>query len=201
MAGLNDRGGRGVQEPETMDTDHETVPDAVLVRGAKNGDARAMDRLVVRHHGAVFRTALAILREEELARDVAQDTFIKALKALDRFRGESAFRTWILAIAANEARGALRKNGRRRETALDEVPPVRDEAVDPGLKVERKLEVARIRRELEKLPEKQRLAVSLRIFDGLSFREVGEVIESSEGAARVNYHHGIRRLREKLRDV
>jgi len=73
--------------------------------------------------------------------------------------------------------------------------------VDPALGIERKLEADRVRREIDKLPEKQRLAVSLRIFDGLSFREVGEVIDSSEGAARVNYHHGIRRLKEKLRDV
>jgi RNA polymerase sigma-70 factor (ECF subfamily) len=184
-----------------MDIDHESIPDAVLVQGAKNGDERAMDRLVVRHHGAVFRTALAILREEELARDVAQDTFIKALNALGRFRGDSAFRTWVLAIAANEARGALRKLGRRRETSLDEAPPLQGTGVDPALGIERKLEADRVRREIDKLPEKQRLAVSLRIFDGLSFREVGEVIDSSEGAARVNYHHGIRRLKEKLRDV
>jgi RNA polymerase sigma-70 factor (ECF subfamily) len=52
---------------------------------------------------------------------------------------------------------------------------------------------------LEKLPEKQRMAISLRIFEGLSFREVGEVIGSSEGAARVNYHHGIRKLRDGLK--
>jgi RNA polymerase sigma-70 factor (ECF subfamily) len=57
-----------------------------------------------------------------------------------------------------------------------------------------------VRRSLERLPEKQRLAVSLRIFEGLSFREVGELIDSSEGAARVNYHHGIRRLRELAGD-
>ena len=59
-------------------------------------------------------------------------------------------------------------------------------------------EAARAREMLERLPEKQRLSVSLRIDEGLSFREIGEVIGSSEGAARVNYFHGIRRLRELM---
>ena len=60
-------------------------------------------------------------------------------------------------------------------------------------------EVARVRALLACLPEKQRLAVQLRVDEGLSFREIGGVIDSSEGAARVNYHHGIRRLRELLK--
>jgi RNA polymerase sigma-70 factor (ECF subfamily) len=176
-------------------------PDEVLVAEARAGDGEAFDLLLTRHHGAVFRLALAILREEDLAHDAAQETFLKAYRALDRFRGDSAFRTWLLSIAGNEARGLLRKQGRRREMDLDEAPPPATEAPDVPERIDTERRAAVIRRELDSLPEKQRLAVSLRIFDGLSFREVGEIIDSSEGAARVNYHHGIRKLRERVDHV
>ena len=69
---------------------------------------------------------------------------------------------------------------------------------DPSAGVTLRFEVARVRAVLADLPEKQRLSVSLRIFEGLSFREIGETIGSTEGSARVNYHHGIQRLRELL---
>jgi RNA polymerase sigma-70 factor (ECF subfamily) len=168
--------------------------DAELVSSAIAGESEAMNELIRRHHQVVFRTALGILRDEDGAADVTQDTFLKAFAGLRGFRGDAKFRTWLLTIATNAARGALRRASRRREVALDPddgfgaVEP--DDAVpgDDG-------RVRRIREHLATLPEKQRLAVSLRIFDGLSFREVGALIDSSEGAARVNYHHGIRRLR------
>ena len=184
-----------------MAEDLRTEPrsDEELVQRAKAGDSRAMDVLVDRHHGAVFRTCVAILREEDLAADASQDCFIKAFRALGRFRGDSAFRTWLLTIAGNEARGQLRKVGRRKERGLSEnVDTVSAPGHDPSTEVTLRSEVDRVRAAVDELPQKQRLSVSLRIDDGLSFREIGEIIGSSEGSARVNYHHGIRRLRELL---
>jgi RNA polymerase sigma-70 factor (ECF subfamily) len=172
--------------------------DEELVQRVQEGDERAMNLLVDRHHGVVFRTCAAILNDEDLAADASQNSFLKAFKALDRFRGEAAFRTWLLAIAGNEARGLLRKIKKRREDTLEDVDVLPDEGNDPSAEVVLRSEVERVRAVLADLPVKQRLSVSLRIFDGLSFREIGEIIDSTEGAARVNYHHGIRRLRELL---
>ncbi len=157
---------------------------------------QAMGQLVARHHASVFRVALGILRDEEAAADVAQDAFLKASRGLDGFRGEASFRTWLLSIAANEARGALRKKGRRRETELEAAGPVATMEASAEDALATLEESARVRKLLDGLPEKQRQAVTLRVFEGLSFREIGALIGSSEGAARVNYHHGIRRLRE-----
>jgi RNA polymerase sigma-70 factor, ECF subfamily len=157
-----------------------------------------MDELVSRHYAGAYRVALGILRDEDGAADVAQDSFLKAFRGLSGFREESSFRTWLLAIVANEARGVLRRSGRRRETGLESTGPLASEDGDAQKRLEDAEEVARVRRLLEQLPEKQRQAVTLRIFDALSFREIGSLIDSSEGAARVNYHHGIRRLREML---
>ncbi len=176
----------------------ELPTDEELVQRVRKGDQRAMNVLVDRHHGVVFRTCAAILSDEDLAADASQNSFLKAFKAIDRFRGEAAFRTWLLAIAGNEARGLLRKVKRRREDTLEDVGVLRAEGNDPSEEVILRSEVARVRVVLAELPEKQKLSVSLRIIEGLSFREIGEIIDSTEGSARVNYHHGIRRLRELL---
>jgi RNA polymerase sigma-70 factor (ECF subfamily) len=172
--------------------------DEELVQRVREGDQRAMNVLVDRHHGVVFRSCAAILSDEDLAADASQNSFLKAFRAVDRFRGEAAFRTWLLAIAGNEARGLLRKVKQRREDTLEDVDTLPATGNDPSSEVIFRSEVERVRAALAELPEKQKLSVSLRVFEGLSFREIGEMIDSTEGSARVNYHHGIRRLRELL---
>lgn len=180
-------------------TSHKGAPlDEELVELARAGDPVAMNELVSRHHAGVYRVALGILRDEDGAADVTQNAFLKAIRGLGGFRGEASFKTWLLSIAANEARGFLRKVGRRRELALDSAGPVESGAANVQDRLEVTEEAKRIRTLLGRLPEKQRMAVTLRIDEGLSFREIGALIGSSEGAARVNYHHGIRRLREML---
>ena len=172
--------------------------DARLVDRGRSGDEAALSELVDRHHAAAYRVAVSLVRDDDAAQDVVQDAFLKAFRALERFRGDASFRTWLLTITANEARGALRKSGRRRETALQDAPPLPSEELDPAEKAVLSREAARAREMLDRLPEKQRLSVALRIDEGLSFKEIGEIIGSSEGAARVNYFHGIRRLRESM---
>lgn len=172
--------------------------DLELVQRGRSGDEAALGTLVRRHHAAAYRVAVSLVKEDDLAQDVVQDAFMKAFRALDGFRGDAAFRTWLLTITANEARGALRRRGRRRETTLEDAGPVRSEETSPADAAVVAQEAGRARAMLEQLPDKQRMSVSLRIEEGLSFKEIGEIIGSSEGAARVNYFHGIRRLRELM---
>lgn len=187
-------------------TDQRSVPgdepsdESYLVRAAQSGDREALGRLIDRHQGVVYRFLLGILSEEDRAADVTQETFVRALGSLDGFRGDASFRTWLLSIARNEAWGALRRAGRRREAPLDESPSLVDPDPDPETRALDSTEVDRVRRTLATLPEKQRMTVSLRLFDGLSYREIADLTDSTEGSARVNYHHGIRRLRERLDD-
>ena len=176
-----------------------TASDAELVERAKSGDGEALHELVSRHHAAVFRTVLGMLRDDDAAADATQEAFVRALRALQRFRGDSSFKTWIVAIAVNEARGWARRSGRRRETPLENPDELAGAEQGAAERVVLNDEVDRVRKALGTLPDKQRMAVSLRIFEGLSFREVATVIDSTEGAARVNYHHGIKRLRELLK--
>ena len=172
--------------------------DLELVERGRSGDDAALSALAKRHHAAAYRVALSFVRQDDVAQDVVQDAFLKAFRALSGFRADAAFRTWLLTITANEAKGALRRQGRRRETGLEDADEVRSEEEGPAHDTMVKDEAGRARRMLEQLPEKQRLSVTLRIEEGLSFKEIGDVIGSSEGAARVNYFHGIRRLRELM---
>jgi RNA polymerase sigma-70 factor (ECF subfamily) len=169
-----------------------------LVRLARSGDEAAQGALVRRHTDAVYRVALAISGDGDLAQDISQEAFLKAFRALGGFRGDAAFRTWLLTITANAARGALRRQGRRREVGLDATEPLASDGIPPDRSVELSSEAAIARAALAELPEKQRLSIQLRVDEGLSFKEIGEVIGSSEGAARVNYFHGIRKLRERM---
>ena len=99
------------------------VTDEELVLLARQGDPDAFDQLVARHQSAVFRAALAALRVREDAEEVAQDAFIRAWRALDRFRGDSSFRTWILRIAWNRAISRRRSlaSWLRRATPMEDV--------------------------------------------------------------------------------
>jgi RNA polymerase sigma-70 factor (ECF subfamily) len=172
--------------------------DGLLVERARTGDERALDALVSRHHAAVYQATYRVLGDPDRAADAAQDTFVKALAALGSFRGEASFRTWLLRIATNTARSAGRKTTRRREVMLD--PEAGWEADTPGPERQTVMrsEAARVDAVIAELPEKQRLAVTLRLQQELSYREIAEVIGSTEGTVRVNYHLGIKRVRERL---
>lgn len=177
------------------------VEDGALVERALDGDGRALDALVSRHHAAVYAVAYRVLGDPDAAADAAQDAFVRALSALAGFRSESSFRTWLLRIAANTAISAGRTLTRRREVPLDGAGAPGEWLAGDG-SPERaavlRTETERVEAALARLPERQRLAVTLRLHEEMTHREIAEVLESSEGAVRVNYHLGIKRLREWL---
>jgi len=169
-----------------------------LLDRARAGDQAAFGELVRLHREAVYRFAARWLGDADLALDVAQDVFVRAFSGLKHYRGESRFRTWLFSITLNAARSVARRRKRRGEVRLDTGADFPDLRTPPDTKAARAEAFARAAAELATLPEKQRGAVTLRVYEGLSFREIGEIIGCSEVAARVNYHHGIQKLREAL---
>jgi len=169
-----------------------------LIERARAGDRAAFGELVRIHREAVYRFAVRWLADPELALDVAQDVFVRAFKGLKDYRGDGRFRTWLFSITLNAARSFARRQKRRGEVRLDALADFPDLRTPPDAKAARAEAFARAAAELATLPEKQRGAVTLRIYEGLSFKEIGEIIGCSEGSARVNYHHGIQKLREAL---
>jgi RNA polymerase sigma-70 factor (ECF subfamily) len=169
-----------------------------LIDRARQGDRAAFGELVRLHRDAVYRFAARWLADPDQALDVAQDVFVRAFNGLKGYRGDSRFRTWLFSITLNAARTTARRHRRRGEIRLDTGSEFPDLRTPPDAKAARSEAFARAAAELATLPEKQRGAVARRVFEGLSFKEIGDIIGCSEGSARVNYHHGIQRLREAL---
>jgi RNA polymerase sigma-70 factor (ECF subfamily) len=175
------------------------VDDTSLLARARSGDREATELLVSRYLRDVYEMAARVLGDRDLAEDAAQDAFVNALGALHRFRGESSFRTWLLRIALNSARTLARRRGRRREVAIDLVEDIPGDSGDEVTRIGNVDDAKRVEVVLQRLPEKQRLAVMLRLQQNLSYTEVAAALSCSEGAARVNYHLGLKRLRELMK--
>jgi RNA polymerase sigma-70 factor (ECF subfamily) len=168
------------------DTDKE------LVRRVKKGDRQAFELLFSRYQHKILNLISRYLRDREDVEDVAQETFIKAFRALPRFRGESAFYTWLYRIAINTAKNHLVARSRR--------PPGTDIDVDDAeymdgteaLRESESPESAFARDELSaeidlaisQLPEDLRSAVTLREFDGLTYEQIAEIMDCPVGTVR-----------------
>ena len=169
-----------------------------LIGRAKRGDTHAYEELVYAHQGIAFRTAYVIVGNAADAEDAAQDGFVKAWRALGRFREGAPFRPWLLQIVANEARNRRRSAGRRAHLALRAATeqPSGDAAPSP----EASLLSAEMRGALlaavNELPEDQRVVIALRFFAGLSEHEVAEALSLPEGTVKSRSARALDRLRE-----
>lgn len=166
--------------------------DKMLVKKVQQGDNRAFDMLVIKYQHKIMALISRYVRNRAEVEDVAQEAFIKAFRALPRFRGDSAFYTWLYRIAINTAKNHLVAQGRR--------PPATDVDVDDaefissatGLKDINTPENQLFSDELEQvvncaiseLPEDLKTAVTLREYDGLSYEEIAEIMGCPVGTVR-----------------
>lgn len=174
------------------DKEYEKSLDFKLVARVQKGDKRAFDLLVVKYQGRVAAVVSRFVSDYHEIADVTQEAFIKAYRAIDRFRGDSAFYTWLYRIAINCAKNFLVARGRRAPTSdldVDDSPvaanseQMRDNA-SPEQEVHRQqLEVA-VKQAISALPEDLKVAFSLREFDGLSYEDIASVMECPVGTVR-----------------
>ena len=171
--------------------------DQVLVRAAQDGDVDAFGELVGRHQAAMFRLALRMLGSHADAQDVVQDAFVKAWRSLGRFRGQSAFSTWMYRITTN---GCLDAIAARRPTA--ELPEERTSGGDDVARTaERHERVALLLAAIGQLPGDQRAALVLRDVQGLSYQEVADVLEIQLSTAKTRVHRARRRVVDLVVDL
>jgi len=172
--------------------------DLELIAGWKAGDTRAATRLVGRHSQALARFA-ASSGEREGIEELVQDTLVRAFASLDSFRGESSFRTWLFTIERNLMLDRRRAEKRDRESVpIQEADRVSEYGALDALIAEEVQE--RVRRSLDALSPTQREVFTLRVQQGLSYKEIAEIVNSTEGAARVHYHNAIQTVKEFLKD-
>lgn len=178
--------------------------DGPTVERARSGDQRAWRELYDRHADLVFRLAHRVVNDRDVALDIVQEAYVKASAAIADFRGDASFRSWIAAIALNEARSRVRRRGRTPRIGLDRIAEPEDGARGPDQEAADRDLAGRALSFVETLPDRQRDAVLLRTTEGLSYREIAEMLGTSEGSARVSYHHGMSKLRaymERLLDA
>ena len=188
--------------------------DAALVERVKRGDARAFEMLVVKYQRRIERLISRMVRDVDLVPDIAQETFIRAYRALPQFRGESAFYTWLYRIAVNTAKKALvelKRDPLVTETALasrrddeDETSRVENELSDgetPDALLASKEIAAAVNAAIEALSEDLRQAVTLREIEGLSYEEIAQVMNCPIGTVRSRIFRAREAIAERLRPL
>jgi RNA polymerase sigma-70 factor (ECF subfamily) len=171
-----------------------------LVEAARNGSRGAFDELVRCTYQQTYTLALRLLGHEEDARDVTQETYLRAFRALPTFRGDAQFSTWLYRITANCASTHLGRRSKHRhdelpdDTVIADTDPSRDPAAQGDLGALR----TELVQALGKLPPKLRAVVVLRDIYDLSHAEIATELGISESAAKVRLHRARRKLREDL---
>lgn len=171
-----------------------------LVGSAREGSREAFDELVRRTYVDTYTLAVRLTGNEEDARDVVQDAYLRAWKGLRRFRGDSQFTTWMYRITANAAYTHVQKRKRQRTTALEGVEEPVDERLEamPEVMAESNAGLAELAEAVNLLPPKLREIVILKDVYGLPHEAIGEELSISVAAAKVRLHRGRKRLRELL---
>ena len=174
--------------------------DARLIEQYRAGDLSVAEALVLAHQPQVFRLALSILDDAAEAEEAAQEALVAALNALDRYRGEAAFSTWLYRITVNECRGRLRKRRARERLvgALQSLFRLGEPTVHPEEAAAGREREAVLWRAINALDDKHRVPLVLYYYHDLPTAEVAQILEISEGTVHSRLHTARKRLRAQL---
>lgn len=170
--------------------------EAALIGRARAGEGRAFEEIVRLHQRSVYGLAMRYLRDHDDADDVAQRTFVRAWDHLGEFEGRSSLKTWLLKICVNLCKNHHRDRRRFVDVDPETVEPAEDAVGSERIEYEEGLE--RLREAVAALPEKQRLTVELRVFQSLPFKEIAAALDTTENAAKVNFHYAVKSLKAKV---
>ncbi len=177
--------------------DVDTLTDDALVEASLAGATDAFDVLVTRHRRAVYHVCYRFVNNHEDAADLTQDTFVRAWKALPKFRGQARFSTWVHRIAVNVSLNQVSlKTPRGEAVDFDTMPDTREPAPGQSLVVAERQ--ALVRAAVAALPPRQRAALILRTYHELSHQEVADLVGTSVGAVKANVFHALANLRRRL---
>lgn len=174
------------------------MTDDQLIHRVKEGDTGAFEELVVRYQKQIFGFVLRILKNPMDAEDTVQKVFLLAYRNLHSFRFESSFKTWLYRISINQCHNLFRQQKNKEFAPFDDLP-----LADPGTSQEEEMaqkELMGLAREaIEKLPTKQRMVLMLRVYQDLSFEEIGKALNIRANSAKVNFHYAMEKIKELLK--
>lgn len=173
-----------------------------LIRAAQQGDRTAFDELVRQTYVDTFTLACRLTGNEEDARDVAQDAYLRAWRGIGRFRGEAQFSTWMYRITANAAATHTHRRRRQRTEQLEDHMHPAEERLEllPGPAAESAEALDRVSDAIAMLPSKLLYVVLLKDVYGLSHEDIAEELDISVAAAKVRLHRARRKLKDMLYD-
>ena len=186
------------------------LTDVELVRLAQEGDMTAYEQLVDRYRGKVYSLAFSVVGNTEDANDIAQETFVRAWRALNRFRGQSSFYTWLYRIAMNLGLDLKQRRVRRPTVELDEqlgleekqdVDFVGGKAERPSAGIERAELRAAIDKAMAQLSPEHRAVIWLKEFEEVSYKEIAESVGCSIGTVMSRLFYARKHLAKLLKDV
>jgi RNA polymerase sigma-70 factor, ECF subfamily len=197
---------------QKQDRAREAEEDRALIAKAQAGDMGAFRRLVERHQRRAFAIALSLVRDENDARELVQEAFLRVFKNLGGFQGGSSFFTWLYRIITNLSIDLIRKPGRQtvelEEARLDtddgadlDLPLLsRLDGADPADVVRRREIAARLQTALDALPSYHRAVIVMREIDGLSYEEMALALSVSKGTIMSRLFHARQKLQRALAD-
>lgn len=198
-----------VRKKQPPDTAAELSGDALLVDRAKNGDSDAFGMLVEKYSSFVYRTIFYDIKNHEDAEDIAQDVFIKAYGALNGFRYDSEFTTWLYRICKNAVYDYARKSSRSKTVSISDMTydeneekeaeiPDRSGNFEPEKQVMSKETVSIVRKAISELSEEHRSVIVLRDIEGYSYAEIAEMLSLEEGTVKSRLSRARIALKKKL---
>ncbi len=155
------------------------------------------DQIYQNYFDAVYRYALSLSRNPQIAEEITQESFFKAMRTLDQFQGRSSLKSWLCAIAKNLWLTELRK---KKDQSIDDALQIQDPSIGPEEAIVRQDESMRIHRLLHHLDEPYREVFTLRILGQLSFRDIGDLFGKSENWACVVFHRARTRIKKKMEE-
>lgn len=187
------------------DTELEQIDEDALVNQFQNGDTEAFNPLVLKYQKKIYNLMYQRVRDQETAKDLCQEVFLKAFNALPNFKGGSAFYSWIYRIAINCSIDFQRQRNRDKVLTFEELPFEADEVLrmtDAYPSPERLLDEKElgliIRKAVKKLPPGQRRVFNLRHRRELAIKEIAALLNRSEGTVKAHLHHAHRQLQGML---
>ena len=169
--------------------------DRQAIAACQQGEREAFDRLVERYQRDVYRLCYRYVNNHQDANDMAQDVFLKAYRAIGRFRGDSSFSTWLYRIAVNTCLNFRAARRLPQDELSDQIADGGASAAERLHQAERSAEV---RRAVSRLPEKQRATLILKIYQDLTHEEVAGILGSSVGTVKANLFHALANLKKLL---
>jgi RNA polymerase sigma-70 factor (ECF subfamily) len=172
--------------------------DEALLERFRAGDAAAFGEIVDRHERRVFAIAIRICRHHEDARDVTQDVFVAALRALKSFRGDAQLSTWLHRVAVNASLDLVRRRGRREGSGLEEIEDAPTAEPGPETAAIDSVRAREVHRALGRIAADQRAVIVLHDLQGLDYAEVAATLEIPVGTVKSRLHRARLALAKEL---